>query len=172
MKKCMACIAILSLLLSLGTVFAAAELPENVSFTPGKYLGGDAEAYAPVGDITVAWLPDVSDRVDMTDGDLSDWYALGLTATNIDAHNMIAWVGDSTVVGDFKITSFAAADADYLYLTFDIVDDNFVYNTEDVLIGGDTIQLAMDFGGMLKKTLENDRDVLSNLNSIFYTFSK
>ena len=172
MKKLFACIALCALLLSLGTVFAAAEdLPDYVSFTPGAYLGGDAEAYAPVGDITVAWLPDVSDRVDMTDGDLSDWYALGLTATNIDAHNMIAWVGDSTVVGDFKITSFAAADADYLYLTFDVVDNDFAYNTDDGLVNGDTIQLAIDIGGMLKKTLEKDPDVLSNPKSIFYTFS-
>lgn len=171
MKKLLACIALCALLLSLGTVFAAAELPDGCSFTQGAYLGGDPEAYAPVGEITVAWLPDVSDRVDMTDGDLSDWYALGLTATNIDAHNMIAWVGDSTVVGDFKITSFAAADADYLYLTFDIVDSDFVYNTEDVLIGGDTIQLAIDLGGMLKKTLEKDPDTLTSFNSIFYTFS-
>ena len=85
MKKLIAFAALIALLLSLGTVFAAAELPENVSFTPGKYLGGDPDAYSPVGEITVAWLPDVSDRVDMTDGDLSDWYALGLTATNIDA---------------------------------------------------------------------------------------
>ena len=80
MKKLIAFAALIALLLSLGTVFAAAELPENVSFTPGKYLGGDPDAYSPVGEITVAWLPDVSDRVDMTDGDLSDWYALGLTA--------------------------------------------------------------------------------------------
>ena len=172
MKKLFACIALCALLLSLGTVFAAADgMPDYVSFTPGAYLGGDAEAYAPVGDITVAWLPDVSDRVDMTDGDLSDWYALGLTATNIDAHNMIAWVGDSTVVGDFKITSFAAADADYLYLTFDVVDSDFAYGSTEGYYDGDAIQLAIDFGGMLKKTLEKDPDILSSFKSIFYTFS-
>ena len=172
MKKLFACIALCALLLSLGTVFAAADgMPDYVSFTPGAYLGGDPEAYAPVGDITVAWLPDVSDRVDMTDGDLSDWYALGLTATNIDAHNMIAWVGDSTVVGDFKITSFAAADADYLYLTFDVVDSDFAYSSTEGYYDGDAIQLAIDIGGMLKKTLEKNPDTLSSFKSIFYTFS-
>ena len=171
MKKLFACIALCALLLSLGTVFAAAELPDGCSFTQGAYLGGDPEAYSPVGEITVAWLPDVSDRVDMTDGDLSDWYALGLTATNIDAHNMIAWVGDSTVVGDFKITSFAAADSDYFYLAFDIVDDDFAYGASGSVYDGDAIQLAIDLGGMLKKTLEKDPDTLTSFNSIFYTFS-
>ena len=172
MKKLFACIALCALLLSLGTVFAAAEdLPDYVSFTPGAYLGGDAEAYAPVGDITVAWLPDVSDRVDMTDGDLSDWYALGLTATNIDAHNMIAWVGDSTVVGDFKITSFAAADPDYFYLAFDIVDDDFAYGASGSVYNGDAIQLALDLGGMLGDLYERAPDALLGFKNIFYSFS-
>ena len=172
MKKLFACIALCALLLSLGTVFAAAEdLPDYVSFTPGAYLGGDAEAYAPVGDITVAWLPDVSDRVDMTDGDLSDWYALGLTATNIDAHNMIAWVGDSTVVGDFKITSFAAADPDYFYLAFDIVDDDFAYGASGSVYNGDAIQLALDLGGMLGDLYEREPDALLGFKNIFYSFS-
>lgn len=171
MKKLFACIALCALLLSLGTVFAAAELPENVSFTPGKYLGGDPDAYSPVGEITVAWLPDVSDRVDMTDGDLSDWYALGLTATNIDAHNMIAWVGDSTVVGDFKIISFAAADSDYFYLAFDIVDDDFAYGASGSVYDGDALQLTLDLGGKLGDLYERDPDVLISPKNIFYSFS-
>jgi hypothetical protein len=170
MKKCLAYVAVLALLLSLGTVFAAAEdLPDGIMFTPGAYLSGNADEFAPVGDITVAWRPDISGTIDLTDGDLSDWYATDLKRTNITSHNMVTWILNETT-NDFKITSFAAADSDYLYLAFDIVDDNFVYNTEDVLIGGDTIQLAMDFGGMLKKTLENEPDVLSNPKSIFYTF--
>ena len=170
MKKLIAFAALIALLLSLGTVFAAAEdLPDGIMFTPGAYLSGNADEFAPVGDITVAWRPDISGTIDLTDGDLSDWYATDLKRTNITSHNMVTWILNETA-NDFKITSFAAADSDYLYLAFDIVDDNFVYNTEDVLIGGDTIQLAMDFGGMLKKTLENDPDVLSNPKSIFYTF--
>ena len=172
MKKLLVCMTLCALLLSVGTVFSAAELPENVSFTPGKYLGGDPDAYSPVGEITVAWLPDVSDRVDMTDGDLSDWYALGLTATNIDAHNMIAWVGDSTVVGDFKITSFAAADADYLYLTFDVVDSDFAYGSTEGYYDGDAIQLALDIGRMMGEMLDSDPDALySGGKNVFYSFS-
>ena len=171
MKKCIVCLAALSLLLSLGTVFASALTTNEiyVSYTPGQYLGGDAEAFAPVGDVTIAWRPDFASTVNLTDGDLSDWYATDLERTNITPHNMVSWVQNETVT-DFKITSFAAADSDYLYLAFDIVDDDFVYNTEDVIIGGDTIQLSIDFGGMMKKTLENEPDVLSNPKGIFYTF--
>ena len=171
MKKCIVYLAALSLLLSLGTVFASALTTDeiDVSYTPGKYMGGDAEAFAPVGDVTIAWRPDISGTVNLTDGDLADWYATDLERTNITPHNMVSWVQNETVT-DFKITSFAAADSDYLYLAFDIVDDDFVYNTEDVIIGGDTIQLSIDFGGMMKKTLENEPDVLSNPKGIFYTF--
>ena len=170
MKKLLACLTLCALLLSLGTFFASADdLPKGIPFTPGQYLGGDAEAFAPVGDVTIAWRPDISGTIDLTDGDLSDWYATDLERTNITSHNMVAWILNETT-NDFKITSFAAADSDYLYLAFDIVDDDFVYNTEDVIIGGDTIQLSIDFGGMMKKTLENEPDVLSNPKGIFYTF--
>ena len=52
MKKCLAYLAILSLLLSLGTVFAAAELPP-VGFTPGKFLADDPRAYSTVGTVNL-----------------------------------------------------------------------------------------------------------------------
>ena len=172
MKKLFACLTLCALLLSLGMVFASAEdLPGGIFvWTPGAYLSGSADEFAPVGDITVAWYPDIVGTIDLTDGDLSDWYATDLKRTNITPQNMVTWIPNGTK-NDFKITSFAAADSDYLYLAFDIVDDDFVYNTEDVIIGGDTIQLAIDFGGMMKKTLENDPDVLSNPKGVFYTFS-
>ena len=170
MKKLFACIALCALLLSLGTVFAAAELPDGIMFTPGAYLSGNADEFAPVGDITVAWRPDISGTIDLTDGDLSDWYATDLTRTNISADNMISWVQNVPPV-DFKITSFAAADSDYFYLAFDIVDDDFAYGASGSVYDGDAIQLAIDLGGMLKKTLEKDPDTLTSFNSIFYTFS-
>jgi hypothetical protein len=171
MKKLIAFAALIALLLSLGTVFAAAELPAGVAYTPGKYLGGDPEAYSTVGEITVAWLPDIASRVDLTDGDLADWYASGLPATNIDAHNMIAWVGDSTVVGDFKITTFSAADSAYLYLAFDVVDSDFAYGSEGGNYDGDAIQLALDFGSKIGDMIEKDPDWLVSVKNIFYSFS-
>ena len=170
MKKCIVYVAVLSLLLSLGTVFAAAELPYGMSFTEGAYGGGNPEAYSPVGDITVAWWPNFADEINLTDGDLSDWYATDLTRTNITPDHMISWMQNQPL-GDFKITSFAAADSDYLYLAFDIVDDDFAYGTELGYYNGDALQLALDFGGMMKKTIEEDPDVLSSFKNMFYSFS-
>ena len=171
MKKCIVYLAALSLLLSLGTVCASAEdLPEGIQFTPGTYLDGNADEFTPVGDITVAWRPDFAREVDMTDGDLSEWYALGLNATSIDANNMVAWMGD-TPVRDFKIITFCAADADYLYLAFDIVDGNFAYGNEGGRYDGDAIQLALDFGRNIGNMLDSDPDVLANPKNIFYSLS-
>ena len=170
MKKCTVCMVILALLLSLGAVFASAELPENVSFTPGQYLGGDPDAYSPVGEITVAWRSNFTSEVDLTDGDLSDWYATDLTRTNITPDNMVYWVGDGAVT-DFKITSFCAADADYLYLAFDVVDPDFAYGTQGGHYNGDAIQVTIDFGHKQEDVLESDPDVLGNPKNVFYSFS-
>ena len=171
MKKLLASLILCALLLSFGTVFASADdFPDGIQFTPGAYLSGNADGFATVGDITVTWRPDVSSIIDLTDGDLSDWYATDLPRANIIPDNMVSWIGDK-IVTDWRITTFSAADPDYLYLAFDVVDDDFVYNTDDAVVGGDTIQLAIDFGGMMKKTLEDDPDVLSNPMGIFYTIS-
>ena len=172
MKKCIVYLAVLSLLLSLGTVFASALTTNEiyVSYTPGQYLGGDAEAFAPVGDITVAWRPDISGTVNLTDGDLADWYATDLERTNITPHNMVSWVQNETVT-DFKITSFAAVDSDYLYLAFDIVDEDFTYGTQGGIYNGDAIQLCLDFGNMLGDVLEYDPDFMCSLRGTFYSFS-
>ena len=172
MKKCIVYLAALSLLLSLCTVFASALTPNEiyVSCAPGQYLGGDAEAFAPVGDVTIAWRPDFASTVDLTDGDLADWYATDLERTNITPHNMVSWVQNETVT-DFKITSFAAADSDYLYLAFDIVDEDFTYGTQGGHYDGDAIQLCLDFGHKLGDVLEDDPDMIANLKNIFYSFS-
>ena len=172
MKKCIVYLAALSLLLSLCTVFASALTTNeiDVSYTPGKYLGGDAEAFAPVGDVTIAWRPDISGTVNLTDGDLADWYATDLKRTNITPHNMVSWVQNETVT-DFKITSFAAADSDYLYLAFDIVDEDFTYGTQGGIYNGDAIQLCLDFGNMLGDMLEYDPDFMCSLRGTFYSFS-
>ena len=172
MKKCIVYLAVLSLLLSLGTVFASALTTDEiyVSYTPGQYLGGDAEAFDPVGDVTIAWRPDISGTVNLTDGDLADWYATDLKRTNITPHNMVSWV-QTEAVTDFKITSFCAADSDYLYLAFDIVDDDFTYGSGVNVYDGDAIQIVLDFGNMLGDVLEYDPDVMCSLRGTFYSFS-
>ena len=172
MKKCIVYLAVLSLILSLGTVFASALTTNEiyVSCTPGQYLGGDAEAFAPVGDVTIAWRPDFASTVDLTDGDLADWYATDLERTNITPHNMVSWV-QTEAVTDFKITSFCAADSDYLYLAFDIVDDDFTYGSGVNVYDGDAIQIALDFGNMLGDMLEYAPDFMCSLRGTFYSFS-
>ena len=172
MKKCIVYLAVLSLILSLGTVFASALTTDEiyVSYTPGQYLGGDAEAFDPVGDVTIAWRPDFASTVDLTDGDLADWYATDLERTNITPHNMVSWV-QTEAVTDFKITSFCAADSDYLYLAFDIVDEDFTYGSGVSVYDGDAIQIALDFGNMLGDVLEYDPDFMCSLRGTFYSFS-
>ncbi len=169
MKKCLAYLAILSLLLSLGTVFAAAELP-SVSFTPGKFLADDPGAFSTVGTVTVDWKPDITSRIDMTDGDVSDWYAAGLTSTEITSYNMVSWVRDEAVT-DWRMTSFCAADPDYMYLAFDITDPDFAYGTDGGTYDGDAIQLSLDFGCKLGDIAEKDPNVIMGPKNIFYSFS-
>ncbi len=170
MKKLLVFVTLCALLLSLGMLFPSAERLYDVSHSYGWYLGGDSEAYSPVGDVTVAWRPNISSEVSLADGDLADWYASGLTATVITPHNMVTWTGER-VVTDFKITAFSAADADFLYLAFDIVDSNFVYGEEGEAYNGDAIQLSVDFGNVLGDYIMQDSDVFLCSKNIFYSFS-
>ena len=169
MKKLSAFAALISLLLSLGTVFAAAELPP-VAFTQGKFLADDPGAYSTVGTVTMDWRPDIAGQLDMTDGDVSDWYAAGLTATEITSNSMVSWVRNEAVT-DWRMTSFCAADPDYMYLAFDITDPDFAYGTGGGTYDGDAIQLSLDFGGKLGEVIEEDPDVLMGPKNIFYSFS-
>lgn len=172
MKNCFAACMILALLLSLGTTIAAAEgLPDGVQWQPSAYLCGDPAAFTEAGTITVTWRPGFSKEVDLRDGDLADWYRTGLTPSIIDTHHMIAWVGGpEDVTGGWGITTFAAADATYLYLAFDIMDGDFAYGEEDAY-NGDAIQLALDLGGRLNHLLQTDPDSLMSPKNLFYSFS-
>lgn len=173
MKKPLIFMTLCALLLSLGTVFTAAagDLPP-VFWTEGSYAGGSADDFAPLGDVTVAWMPDLTDAVDLTDGDLLDWYHAGIPGRVVTQNHMIAWVteGNGQPI-QCKMTMFTAADPDYLYLAFDVVDSDFVFAADASAYNGDAIQLALDFGGLLKEKLEKEPDILSNHHSIFYSFA-
>jgi hypothetical protein len=174
MKKCFAFGVMLALLLSCGAVFASAELPAiHTGWTAGEYLGGDQALYSSVGDITVAWKTDFASGIDLTDGNLADWYSAGLEPTNITVHNMISWYGDAdSIKGDWKITTFSAADSTYLYLAFDVVDGDFAYGSDDGMYNGDAIQLALDFDGRLGELLKTDPDSMAgSVRNMFYSFS-
>jgi hypothetical protein len=83
---------------------------------------------------------------------------------------MVSWVRNEAVT-DWRMTSFCAADPDYMYLAFDITDPDFAYGTGGGTYDGDAIQLSLDFGGKLGEVIEEDPDVLMGPKNIFYSFS-
>lgn len=171
MKKCIALLLLLAMLTAMGTVMTAAALPDGVSFTPGKYCC-DAEDFSPVGTVKITWDPNAAQKLDLSDADMSDWADAGYDMINIDAANMVSWVGDrSAAPAGWNINAYFVIDPDYLYIGFYVTDPNFAYATEATGYNGDAIQLALDFGGKLGDQIKTDPDVLSIHKNIFYSFS-
>ena len=168
MKKLIVFAVLSALLLSLGGFSAAAELPEGVGFTQGQYAGGDPEQYSTLGDIDVDWIPALDGAVDVTDGDLADWYASGAKGSVVTLNNMVSWVGEPA---DWKMTAFYAADSEYLYFAFDVIDPDFTYGTTVSSYNGDAIQLCLDFGYKIGEIAEEDPHMISSLKNIFYSFT-
>ena len=170
MKKIFAIVITVAMLLSLGAVVASAALPAGISFTPGTYGVADSSEFTPVGDMTIEWDADAADKLDLTDGDMSDWQEAGYTAKTIDASNMVSWVGDSTKAPDgWNITTYFVADPDYLYIGFFVTDPDFNYSTVQQR-NGDNFQICIDFGGKLGEKVETDPENLTNPKNIFYSF--
>ena len=169
MKKLTVWILLCALLLSMGAVAAAAaELP-NVSWTPGTYAG---ESFAPLGNMPLEWAPDFAEHMNINDGDLGDWYGGSFAQTSVSPENMVSWVGDkSGIPANWGMSVFCAADPTYLYMAFDVTDNSFTYGTDAATYNGDAIQLGIDFGGLLRKYIEKDPDVLTNNHCIYYSFS-
>ena len=168
MKKLIVFAVLSTLLLSLGGFSAAAELPEGVGFTQGQYAGGDPEQYSTLGDIDVDWIPALDGAIDVTDGDLADWYASGAKGSVVTLNNMVSWVGEPA---DWKMTAFYAADSEYLYFAFDVIDPDFTYGTTVSSYNGDAIQLCLDFGYKIGEIAEEDPHMISSLKNIFYSFT-
>ena len=167
MKKLIAFAALISLLLSLGTVFAAAELPP-VEWAQGSYASGRADNYFPLEDIPISWLPGLGGRVDPTDGDLSEWYALGIYETGVYPENMIVWE-NPTEITNWKMLTMYAADADNLYMAFNVVDEDFAYTT--LQHDGDTIEICLDFGCKRLEAAEMYPELFSLPLNVRYAFS-
>ncbi len=173
MKKLTAFAVLFALLLSVSGITASAtQIPDNVGLTPGKYAGGDPEQFSALGTIDVDWIPALNGAIDVTDGDLSDWYASGAKGTVVTPHNMVSWVDtESGMPEDWKMTTFYAADPTYLYFAFDIVDANFTYGTTVSSYNGDSIQLCLDFGYKIGSIAEEDPHLISSMKNIFYSFT-
>lgn len=169
MKKLTIFAVLLALLLSVsGITVSATQMPDSVGLTAGQYAGGDPEQFSAPGTIDVDWLPALDGAIDVTDGDLSDWYASDAKGKVITLNNMVSWVGTPE---DWKMTSFYAADSEYLYFAFDVVDPNFTYGTTVSSYNGDAIQLSLDFGYKLGNVAEKDPSMIASAKNVFYSFS-
>ena len=181
MKKIIAILMTLAMILSLGAVAASALTAEDlphVSFTPGGYSTDSADDFSSLGTVKITWDAKAGEKLDLSDGDMADWAAAGYNMVTMDASNMIYWVNDAKatenpgpgVPAGWQIQTYFVADADYLYIGFYVTDPAFAYGTAGAY-SGDAFQVCIDFGGLLGKTLQEDPDVLSNYKNIFYSFS-
>jgi hypothetical protein len=69
------------------------------------------------------------------------------------------------------MTAFYAADSEYLYFAFDVIDPDFTYGTTVSSYNGDAIQLCLDFGYKIGEIAEEDPHMISSLKNIFYSFT-
>ncbi len=176
MKKIFAIVMTVAMLLSIGAmVTSAAEVPP-VSWTPGNFAVADSADFTPVGEIKITWDADAGKKLDLTDGDMSDWAAADYNMITIDAANMVSWVGgaagevDPGMPEGWQINTYFVADADYLYIGFYVVDPNFTYITAGDYHSGDAFQVCIDFGGKLGKVVVEDPERVTNPKNIFYSF--
>ena len=175
MKKIIAVLMTLAMVLSLGAVVASAlttDEIDGVGFTPGGYSVDNAADFSSLGTVKITWDPDASQKLNVTDGDMSDWAAAGYNMVTVDASNMVYWVKDETgVPAGWQIQTYFVADKDNLYIGFYVTDPAFAYGNTGAHYDGDAFQVCIDFGGLMGKTLQEDPDVLSNPKNIFYSFS-
>ena len=172
MKKIFAIVITFAMILSMGAMLVNAELPEGIGFAAGKYGVENAEDYSTVGDIALTWDPDASKKLDLSDGDMSDWAAAGYNMITIDASNMVSWVGDHTTApAGWNINTYFVIDPDYLYIGFYVTDPAFAYATAAQGYNGDAFQVCIDFGGKMGDQIKLDPTVMTNNKNVFYSFS-
>ena len=175
MKKIFAIVITFAMLLSLAAVVASAEVP-NVPWTPGNFAVADSADFTPVGEVKITWDADAGKKLDLTDGDMSDWAAAEYNMITIDAANMVSWVGgaagevDPGMPEGWSISTYFVADADYLYIGFYVTDPNFAYINAGDYHSGDAFQVCIDFGGKLGQVVQTEPDRVNNPKNIFYSF--
>ena len=160
MKKILALVVSIVMLLSVGAIYVSA--------------AGD---FAPAGDIEITWYEDAGEIISI-DGDLSDWKAIGADTYDL-TNSMADWVNPNTTPAeDFGLTAMFVSDAYYLYIGLEIRDDEFTkveYN-DAAGIGtykGDAFQFALDFGGLQADIMAEDPEFLTGLaaENSFFSFA-
>lgn len=181
MKKILAIVMTVAMLLSMGVVLASAR-----SATPGAYTIGSKDEFERVGDIEINWVPDAATKLNITDGKLDDWADYEPTA--IGPENMVSWVGngdkpanggegeiDPGMPEGWGLNVYFVADKDYLYVGFYITDPVVVPEAAPYDYGsGDAFQINIDFGRKLGEIVENDPEIaelMGNTQNIFYSFA-
>lgn len=177
MRKLLAIFITIALLLSLSAIVASAELPEGLSsskFARGVYCVENPEDFMPVGTVQIQWDEDASDKLDLTDGDMSDWANANYEPITISAANMVAWEGKEdapNLLKNWGITTFFVADSEWLYIGFYVDDTNVVYGTpNEDRYSGDSFQICIDFGNMLGDAVRAEPEFFPNPKNIFYSF--
>ncbi len=183
MKKILAIVMSVAMILTMGVVFAtAAELHPTADKTAaGVYVTG-ADNFEPVGDIAITWVADAADKITF-DGKVEEWG--DYDSKTLTPDNFISWVGggtkddngvDAAMPAGFQITARLIADKDYLYVSFNVVDPDVVLKNEGGeknYSSGDCFQMNFDFGGMINDIVENNPEIaeaMPNTKSIFYSF--
>ena len=171
------------------TVMMSTVLVDAREVVSGAYVCGDKDAFSRVGDITIEWDPDVTNKVNLTDGNVDEWAQANYSPTQIIPENMVSWMGndgkpanggegevDSGMPDGWCMTTFFVADKDALYIAFYIVDPD-VCGVDPVkpeeYWNGDSFQINIDFGRKLSWIIENDPDIadmLTNTKNVFYSF--
>ena len=165
MRKLWTCLLAVAMLLTL------AALPVSAGYVTSE------DTFAPVGRVEMVWDADAAKHLDVTDGDMSDWANAGYSFNTIMPENMVSWVGgsdgnpDAGMPANWSISTYFVADADYLYIGFYTVDDQFAYASNGAIYDGDAFQFSVDFGGLLGDIIESDPDSVSGQSNIFYSFA-
>ena len=171
MKKILAIALTVAMILSMSTLLASAELPADVTFAAGGY---SADEFSALGTVKITWDAEANKKLDLSDGDMSDWADAGYNMVTLDTSNMVWWVKDETngtgVPAGWQISTYFVADSDWLYIGFYVTDPSHKVGVTGNYQSGDSFQVCIDFGGLMGKTLKENPDVLTNFKNIFYSF--
>ncbi len=183
MKRIIALLFFLAMLCSIGIIIVCASAETApVGAVSGAFAGGSKALFEPVGRVKIKWDAQLSEKIDLSDGDLTDWTSAGYLPISITPNQMISWMGNGNKAsnqgeGDpdpympvgWEMKAYFAADPTYLYIALAIVDDCFVPSDGTLTYNGDAVQIGVDLDGRIQKALESDSKTLLGKKNIFYS---